>query len=169
MMGKQAIKWAVSQHVDIISMSWAIDHSTNTPQNEIDALQDACLLAAESGILLFCAYPDKGPYDPENNTYPNLLNSRPKDPDCDIFVIGAATQDGIPWAKIHPADETCEYWLPGVELGIQVEKTQTSNPAAVSQCEPPREWYAICLLPPPCTLRIRPEKKRKGIKKRDIE
>jgi len=137
--GGQAIEWAVDQNVDIISMSWAIDDSASIG-DERAALKDACELAAKQGILLFCAYPDKGPYDPKNETYPNLLNPLNGDKDCKSFVIGAATQDGIPWTKIHPDDNTCEYWLPGVELGIQVENTQTSKPLAVNQREPPREW-----------------------------
>jgi len=130
-------------------MSWAIDYSTSIREDDKVALGKACDDAAEQGILLFCSYPDKGPYDPKNETYPKLLNPQVKNPDENtIFVIGAATQDGIPWTKIHPDDETCEYWLPGVELGIQVENTQTSKPPTVNQREPPREWYVVCLILP---------------------
>lgn len=127
----QAIKWAVEENVDIICMSWAIDYKeTDIFNSRGQALEDAIRLAANKNILLFCANPDKGPGQ-ENNTYP--LRS-----DIRVFCIGAATQDGHRWSKIDSEDKSCNYFLPGVELGIEVENNQLASKKNLG--EPPDKW-----------------------------
>jgi hypothetical protein len=129
----QAIKWAVSEKVDIISMSWAIDKSDETEQ--ASQLREAITLAADRGILLFCANPDKNmPGATEykdNDTYPKALV-----PEKMLFCIGAATQDGKPWRQISKHDQSCEYFLPGVELDIPEDNAVSRK----SQGEPPHGW-----------------------------
>ncbi|KAL7931628.1 hypothetical protein V8C35DRAFT_309949 [Trichoderma chlorosporum] len=126
----EAIKWAVEEKVDIISMSWAIDEKESDYQTKrMDALRDAIKLAADNNILLFCANPDKGAGFPENKSYPKQLDTNR------VFCIGAATQDGIRWEKIDGGDTSCDYFLPGVELGFPVESSGTRRVG-----EPPTVW-----------------------------
>ncbi|PNP43518.1 hypothetical protein TGAMA5MH_04490 [Trichoderma gamsii] len=126
----EAIKWAVAEKVDIISMSWAIDEKELDYQtNRMGALRDAIKLAADNNILLFCANPDKGAGYPENKSYPKQLDT------SRVFCIGAATQDGTRWEKIDGGDASCDYFLPGVELGFPVESSGARRVG-----EPPTVW-----------------------------
>lgn len=128
----EAIKWAVAEKVDIISMSWAIEEKEMDDQtNRMSALRDAIKLAADSNILLFCANPDKGAGYPENKSYPKQLDT------SRVFCIGAATQDGTRWEKIDGSDASCDYFLPGVELGFPVEN---GSSGARRVGEPPTVW-----------------------------
>ncbi|ROW10102.1 hypothetical protein VMCG_02078 [Cytospora schulzeri] len=129
----EAIKWAVEEDVDIISMSWAIDNDTSTsaskPESPQMRLLEAINEAVAKNILLFCANPDKGKNYSVNDTLPRSLKADK------IFCIGAATQDGVRWGQINSDDQSCDYFLPGVELGIQVESRSRDNTD-----EPPPEW-----------------------------
>ncbi|PON28837.1 hypothetical protein TGAM01_v201945 [Trichoderma gamsii] len=126
----EAIKWAVAEKVDIISMSWAIEEKELDYQtNRMGALRDAIKLAADNNILLFCANPDKGAGYPENKSYPKQLDT------SRVFCIGAATQDGTRWEKIDVGDASCDYFLPGVELGFPVESSGARRVG-----EPPTVW-----------------------------
>ncbi|KKO97684.1 hypothetical protein THAR02_10213 [Trichoderma harzianum] len=122
----QAIEWAVEQDVDIISMSWAIEKGNTPPYNR---LWDAVQHAVEKNIILFCANPDRGTGYTEIDTYPLFLGPG------HIICVGAATQSGVRWNQIDANDKTCKFFLPGVELGIQVDTKQRRNPDG-----PPREW-----------------------------
>ncbi|KAJ4860797.1 subtilase family domain-containing protein [Trichoderma breve] len=115
----QAIEWAVEQEVDIISMSWAIEKSNTLPYRP---LCDAIQKAVEKKIILFCANPDRGTGYTVNDTYPWSLDQ------VHIICVGAATQSGVPWNQIDANDKSCQYLLPGVELGIQVETKRRRNP-----------------------------------------
>lgn len=119
----------MEEDVDIISMSWAIDKETTPGPNDNQRLCDAIKTAAKKNILLFCANPDRGPTFKAMDTYPKAA-----DPER-VFCIGAATPDGIRWGQIDAQDTSCDYFLPGIELGIQVESTSRKN-----QHEPPQEW-----------------------------
>jgi hypothetical protein len=111
-------------------MSWAIDKDGAVDTSKERQLRDAIKMAADAGILLFCANPDKGEGNPDNRTYPWLLDSQR------IFCIGAANQDGNRWAQIDSRDTSCNYYFPGVELGIQVVSTAKKHLG-----EPPHEWH----------------------------
>ncbi len=81
----KAIRAAVDQNVDIISISWTIKE-TKDNHDGIAALRDAVNLALGKGILFFCSAADAGAI--VENEYPW---------DCDqrrIFRIGAAFADG---------------------------------------------------------------------------
>ncbi|KAI0465892.1 subtilisin-like protein [Xylaria cf. heliscus] len=132
----QAIEWAIEQDVDIISMSWAVERTYATKRGDDQKekrFRNAIWKAVEKKILLFCANPDNGPGFPTNNTYPKTLNDH-------VFCIGAATQDGVRWVQIHNQDDSCDLFLPGVELGIQVQSRRKRAD------EPPREWYPFLLI-----------------------
>ncbi|KAL6787896.1 hypothetical protein J3E68DRAFT_445126 [Trichoderma sp. SZMC 28012] len=122
----QAIEWAVEQEVDIISMSWAIEKNSTLPYRP---LCDAIEKAVGKKIILFCANPDRGTGYTEIDTYPLFSGLG------HIICVGAATQSGVRWNQIDANDKTCNFFLPGVELGIQVDTKQRRNPDG-----PPREW-----------------------------
>ncbi|UKZ77173.1 hypothetical protein TrVFT333_004892 [Trichoderma virens FT-333] len=124
----QAIEWAVEQEVDIISMSWAIEKCRNNNPS-YKRLRDAIQAAVEKNIIMFCANPDRGTDFPVNDTYPFSMD---KD---HIICVGAATRNGVRWAQIDAQDDSCSYFLPGVELGIQVKTELERNPDG-----PPHEW-----------------------------
>lgn len=108
-------------------MSWAID----AEESKISPLKDAINLAINAQILLFCANPDKGRNEQENKTYPLRINSDR------IFCIGAGTRSGDRWENIAPGDTSCNYFLPGVELGFPPEN---STNRARREDDPPTEW-----------------------------
>jgi hypothetical protein len=126
-------------------MSWAIDKvKLKDDQNDQSKLQElklyeekeeklreAIFTAAGQGILLFCANPDKG-NGPVIETFPKSSDSR-------VFCIGAATQDGHPWGKIAKEDETSDFYLPGVELGVRIDKSQALSKRS-QPGQPPEKW-----------------------------
>ncbi|KAF3902437.1 hypothetical protein ABW21_db0200666 [Orbilia brochopaga] len=125
----RAIEWAVAEKVDIISMSWAIDKTgTENQPKKIKKLRAAIARAADNDILLFCANPDNGAGS-ETESYPKDIDANR------VFCVGAATQEGTPWAKIDPKKNSCDYFLPGVELGFQPETSSARQPN-----EPPGIW-----------------------------
>jgi hypothetical protein len=88
--------------VNIISMSWSIDKSTNS--TDFNDLQLAVEAAIKAGILLFCASDDQGTSRPEHSEpYPARI-----DP-LHIFRIGAATRTGMQADRVRGVD----YILPG--------------------------------------------------------
>lgn len=115
------MSWAI-----VDTMSGATDVGTTDREKR---LRDAIQSAVDKHILLFCANPDRGPGYGTNVTYPKSLKPN------HIFCIGAATQDGLRWGQIDTQDTSCNYFLPGVELGIQVESTTRKN-----LDEPPHQW-----------------------------
>lgn len=139
-MNQQAIKWAVGENVDIITMSWAIDEFSprNDRDKRIDKLRDAINMAAEANILMFCANPDKGADYKINKTFPKSLVS-----ENTLFVIGAATKDGgNPWHRIASGDKSCNFLLPGTELAVRVQSSvkRKATKKTVEDGKPPVEW-----------------------------
>ncbi|KAJ0275472.1 hypothetical protein COL940_008821 [Colletotrichum noveboracense] len=138
----EAIKWAVNEKVDIISMSWAIDQSDSiqkTQEAQETQLREAITMAEDHGILLFCANPDKNkpgnlPYK-SNKTYPKSLVSEQT-----LFCIGAATPDGKPWERIHQSDQSCDFILPGVKLRVDIPELVTTSKRQGAG-KPPKEWH----------------------------
>jgi hypothetical protein len=123
-------------------MSWAIDKfKLKGDQNDPDKLKlygekeeklrQAISAAAGQNILLFCANPDKG-NGPVIETFPKSSDSR-------TFCIGAATQDGHPWGKIAKEDKTSDFYLPGVELGVRIDKSHALSKKS-QPGQPPEKW-----------------------------
>jgi hypothetical protein len=110
-------------------MSWAIDKVADDNDERVSRLRTAVSNAAKT-VLLFCANPDKGE-GRKNDTYPATLSTR-------VFCIGAANEDGQRWKKISSDDESCSFYLPGVELGIKVAKTANLSKKDVGA--PPEDW-----------------------------
>ncbi|RSL83236.1 hypothetical protein CEP51_004660 [Fusarium floridanum] len=83
-----AVRAAITQKVDIISMSWTV-RDTEDNHKGINNLREAVKDALNSGILLFCAAADTGAVTEVE--YPWSFDQRR------IFRIGAATADGRVW------------------------------------------------------------------------
>ncbi|MCJ1394257.1 hypothetical protein MMC18_007135 [Xylographa bjoerkii] len=126
-----AIEWAITEKVDIISMSWSIDKlDTDATTNRVTALRNAVLKAADANILLFCANPDKG-IGYGTKTYPTFLDSDR------IFCIGAA-KEGHPSSQIDTANDKTDLYLPGVNIPFEVKSI--SNPSKGKAERPPQTW-----------------------------
>ncbi|KAI8713707.1 Peptidase-S8 domain-containing protein [Fusarium sp. LHS14.1] len=99
----QAVRAAITQKVDIISMSWTVK-DTEDNHKGINGLREAVKDALDSGILLFCAAADTGAVTEVE--YPWSFDQRR------IFRIGAATADGRVWGPTgSPRD--LSFILPG--------------------------------------------------------
>ncbi|KAF4455939.1 hypothetical protein F53441_1806 [Fusarium austroafricanum] len=84
-----AVRAAINQKVDIISMSWTVK-DTDDNHKAINSLRDAVKDALNEGILLFCAAADTGAVT--EIEYPWSYDRER------IFRIGAATADGRVWS-----------------------------------------------------------------------
>ncbi|KAL6796585.1 peptidase S8/S53 domain-containing protein [Trichoderma sp. SZMC 28012] len=102
-----AVKWAVSKEVDIISMSWTIEESS-TNREDLGKLNQALKEAAENNILLFCAARDEGLENPTNKPYPAASDTK------SITVVGAAGPSGAisTWVSM----ESVDLLFPGLEI-----------------------------------------------------
>jgi subtilisin family serine protease len=110
--GPQAINWAITKDVDIISMSWSINTSRN-----LSRLTAALELATKEKIIMFCASIDEGAttYD---NTYPGNWKS--------CIKIGACTGTGakLSWVSEFHSD----FLLPGEVPQSASEPNLWNNP-----------------------------------------
>ena len=112
-------------------MSWSIDmHDTDGMNDRVNALRQAVKTAADKGILLFCANPDKG-QGYENKTYPFCLDTER------VFCIGAA-KDGHPYSQIDTTNDKTDLYLPGVNIPFKVKSTYNSSKIKVER--PPETW-----------------------------
>lgn len=110
-------------------MSWAIDPAASGKDEKwLQPLKQAITRANdEHNILLFCANPDKG-VGSVNETYPTKAGS--------VFCVGAAQKDGNRWDRIGKDDDSCHYFLPGVDVGIP----NTTGESGMGTQPPPPKW-----------------------------
>ncbi|KAK4225133.1 hypothetical protein QBC38DRAFT_457589 [Podospora fimiseda] len=98
----EAIRWAVDQKVDIISMSWSINPRPETTKG----LEEALNAASGDKIIMFCSSIDEGPTTMLDTTYPG------KSGKC--IKIGAATGFGTKLSWVSEANS--DFLLPGESL-----------------------------------------------------
>ncbi|KAH8745521.1 hypothetical protein BGZ57DRAFT_918456 [Hyaloscypha finlandica] len=91
-MAAQAIKWAVSQDVDIISMSWTIKRTDNDGADNLNREIETAGGTAQD-IILFCAAENEGEYG-SNNTLPASSKI------STIKKIGSSNKEGKPSGKV---------------------------------------------------------------------
>ncbi|PQE32882.1 hypothetical protein CJF32_00001364 [Rutstroemia sp. NJR-2017a WRK4] len=99
-LANQAVDWAVSCGVNIISMSWTIQAAT-LGDPEMQKLEAAINRAHVAKILMFCSASDQGANNNEP-CYPGDWNQ--------CFRIGGATFTG---EKLTWVDNKVDYWFPG--------------------------------------------------------
>ncbi|ETS78061.1 hypothetical protein PFICI_10123 [Pestalotiopsis fici W106-1] len=83
---EKAVTAAIGEGVDIISMSWTINRTSDN-HGSIEKLEKAIAKAAQKNILMFCAATDQGPV--KDTSYP-AATALTKN----IFKIGAAEASG---------------------------------------------------------------------------
>ncbi|KAF9768915.1 hypothetical protein IL306_013725 [Fusarium sp. DS 682] len=98
-----AVRAAIDQKVDIISMSWTVKE-TGENREGINAFRQAIKDALDAGILLFCAAADTGAVTEVE--YPWSFDRQR------IFRIGAATADGRVWGPTGNP-QNLSFILPG--------------------------------------------------------
>ncbi|RBA15540.1 hypothetical protein FPRO05_12614 [Fusarium proliferatum] len=115
----KAIRAAIIQGVQIISMSWTIDPPND--DGERQDLENAVIEAANANILMFCSARDKGAHNAP--TYPSKATGK-------IFTIGAANSSG---ASVDYVGNTSElsYTLPGDKVEVDNGPTRRTAPEIV--------------------------------------
>ncbi|KAI1800411.1 hypothetical protein F4811DRAFT_31450 [Daldinia bambusicola] len=86
----EAVKWAIKEDVDIISMSWNIERSRSN-EADIDTLAAQIKIAANRNIIMYCAAQDKGQLaSSEIEVYPAGSDT------TKLRIVGAADMTGHP-------------------------------------------------------------------------
>ncbi|EWZ96832.1 hypothetical protein FOWG_04078 [Fusarium oxysporum f. sp. lycopersici MN25] len=98
-----AVRAAIDQKVDIISMSWTVKETVEN-RDGVNTFRQAIKDALDAGILLFCAAADTGAI--AEVEYPWSFDQRR------IFRIGAATADGRVWGPTGNP-QSLSFILPG--------------------------------------------------------
>ncbi|EXL70034.1 hypothetical protein FOPG_14109 [Fusarium oxysporum f. sp. conglutinans race 2 54008] len=107
----KAIRAAIVQGVQIISMSWTIDPPKD--DRERQDLENAVVEAANANILMFCSARDKGAHNAP--TYPSNATGK-------IFTIGAANSSGASVDYVGNASEL-SYTFPGDKVEVDSGRT----------------------------------------------
>ncbi|KAI9770212.1 MAG: hypothetical protein M1839_003240 [Geoglossum umbratile] len=113
----EAIKWATTNGVQIISMSWTIEGDKN--EKRIENLKRAIDGALEAHVTMFCAFSDQGMSAPADSTFPTFW----KDECC---IIGAATAAGDA-STLVPKSQV-DFLFPGENIVIDAEPSISSLP-----------------------------------------
>jgi len=122
----EAVKWAISKNVDVISMSWClIRNPTNT--GAIEELDRQLSLAAGQKIIMFCAAADKGPYDEglDQELWPSEANTK------HITVVGSSDVSGSRSTMVN--EKQAHILIPGEEIEeLKVANKQGSSSASTA-------------------------------------
>lgn len=120
----QAIKEAINQGVDIISMSWTIrrSHFADIPRlkkidEDFNNLKDV-LKSSKDPPLMFCAASDDGTRGDTLEEFPSAIAG-------DVFRIGAAQETGHTWPNVSQA-QTVHFVFPGVDFSLE-ENSELRN------------------------------------------
>ncbi|PNP79773.1 hypothetical protein FNYG_06866 [Fusarium nygamai] len=115
----KAIRAAIVQGVQIISMSWTIDPPKD--DRERQDLENAVVEAANANILMFCSARDKGAHNAP--TYPSKATGK-------IFTIGAANSSGASVDYVGNASEL-SYTFPGDKVEVDSGPNRRTPPEIV--------------------------------------
>ncbi|KAI1208948.1 uncharacterized protein F4807DRAFT_104982 [Annulohypoxylon truncatum] len=120
----EAVKWAIRENVDIISMSWNIERNRSN-EADIDALASQIKVAANRNIIMYCAAQDKGQLgNSEVEVYPAGSDT------TKLRIVGAADPTGHP-LNIVDTDKV-HYLFPGEVVLENDGKTITGSSAATA-------------------------------------
>ncbi|KAI1760721.1 hypothetical protein GGR53DRAFT_508767 [Hypoxylon sp. FL1150] len=120
----EAVKWAIKENVDIISMSWNIERSRSN-EADIDALASQIKAAAARNIIMYCAAQDKGQLgNADVEVYPAGSDT------TKLKIVGAADPTGHP-LNIVDTDRV-HYLFPGEVVLENDGKTITGSSAATA-------------------------------------
>ncbi|KAF5558518.1 intracellular serine protease [Fusarium napiforme] len=115
----KAIRAAIVQGVQIISMSWTIEPPKD--DRERQDLENAVVEAANANILMFCSARDKGAHDAL--TYPSKATTK-------IFTIGAANSSGASVDYVGNATKL-SYTFPGDKVEVDSGPGRRTPPEIV--------------------------------------
>ena len=116
---QQAVYWAITNRVHIISMSWSIEGAEE--QRDIQEFKKAIEDARRANITVFCAFSDQG-YNSSEKTFPGAWRS-------ECITIGAATAMGD--ASTLVDKNRVDFLFPGEQIVIDSrdpEPSVTSSP-----------------------------------------
>ena len=102
----QAVDWAISENVDIISMSWSlVDTGENTTETEALGSAISTAMGAENKIIAYCAASDESMYGEYKKLYPAHSDTK------GIKTIGSSKSNGKPSDFVN--EDKVDYLLPG--------------------------------------------------------
>lgn len=104
--GTQAVNWAVSWDVQIISMSWTIKEKPENAQGA-ENLRAAIEAAGKAGVVLFCSSDDKGMYEQAVALPASSQTTM-------IKKVGSCNENGNMSEFVNP--DNVDYLLPGEKL-----------------------------------------------------
>ncbi|KAF3062822.1 hypothetical protein GL218_09462 [Daldinia childiae] len=120
----EAVKWAIRENVDIISMSWNIERSRSN-EADIDALASQIKIAANRNIIMYCAAQDKGQLgNSETEVYPAGSDT------TKLRIVGAADPTGHPLNIVDT--NKVHYLFPGEVILENDNKAITGSSAATA-------------------------------------
>lgn len=131
----QAIKEAINEGVDIISMSWTIKRGASdgpSGHSQVDetfkSLKDVMKTSPTGLPLMFCAASDDGLASSSFEEYPSAI-------DRDVFRIGAAHETGQTWPNVTNANAV-HFLFPGVDFALEDQPQLTALRASSNDKHP---------------------------------
>ncbi|KAH8672868.1 peptidase S8/S53 domain-containing protein [Tricladium varicosporioides] len=119
----EAVNWAVTNGVHIISMSWSIEGTEE--QQDIKELKKAIEAAKRANITMFCAFSDQGTNSSEK-TFPGYWAS-------ECMTIGAATAMGD--ASTLVDQNRVSFLFPGEQIVIDSKEPDPSSLSSPPKAE----------------------------------
>ncbi len=123
MNSQQAVYWAITNGVHIISMSWSIEGAEN--EHDIKELKTAIKAAKSAKIIMFCAFSDQGNNSSEE-TYPGAWKS-------ECMTIGAATARGD--ASTLVDKNRVQFLFPGEQIVVDSRDPEPTLTSYSSKAE----------------------------------
>lgn len=112
---RQAIDWAITNEVHIISMSWTIESTES--DHDIQELKKSIDAAKKANITMLCAFSDQGNNAPEN-TFPGFWKN-------ECWTIGAATSRGD--ASTLVDKNRVDFLFPGEQIIVDPEASALTS------------------------------------------
>ncbi|KAF4995238.1 hypothetical protein FGRMN_5269 [Fusarium graminum] len=119
----EAVKWAIKNKADVISMSWSLVKSNNN-KDGVKQLEDQIQLAARANIIMYCAAPDQKYYKGNGEIVPHSSDTKR------IRIVGAAKETGTKSNDV--ATDQVDYLFPGEGIKDLGEKGGSSAATALA-------------------------------------
>ncbi|KAG8677738.1 hypothetical protein FPOAC1_003766 [Fusarium poae] len=117
----KAVRWAIKNKVDIISMSWSILKSAQN-EEDVASLEEQIKEAAKNNIIMYCAATDNNDYGENDKVFPHCTDTNA------IRIVGSGTEAGKPSEFVN--EKQVHYLFPGE--GIKQLGDQSGSSAATA-------------------------------------